>query len=125
MAEANLTYTNLVANGSVEVNNGAGQAFEADGHRLANAIPERTLFRVENASGGAANITVAAGDNPPAVAAGQGALTVSAMADNDITYIGPFESGRFLQDDGSMLITPSTEGDGGGRITAFLLPRAT
>lgn len=125
MAEAALSYTNLVANGpSADLNIGSGTAFEADGMRISDAEPERTILRIENASGGAATITVSAGDNPPAHAAGQGNISSGAMADNDILYMGPFESGRVLQSDGSMLITPSTEGDGGGRITALLIPRS-
>ncbi|HYC32124.1 MAG TPA: hypothetical protein VEB59_07510 [Gemmatimonadales bacterium] len=125
MAEAALSYTNLVANGaSADLNNGAGTAFEGDGMRIADAHPERTVLRIENASGGAATILVKAGDNPPAPAAGLGDISSGAMADNDILYMGPFESGRVLQDDGSMLIVPSTEGDGGGRVVALLLPRA-
>lgn len=125
MAEVELPYTELVANGqSADLNLGAGTAFEGDGMRIADAQPEHTILRVENASGGAATITVAAGPNPPALAGGLGDFTGASLADNDIAYIGPFESGRFLQADGSMLVTPSTEGDGGGRITALLVPKA-
>lgn len=124
MAEVALPYTALVANGqSADVNNAAGVAFETDGMRIADADPEHTLLRVENASGGAATITVKAGAYPPAIAAGLGDYTGPSLADNDIAYLGPFESGRFLQADGSMLIVPSTEGDGGGRIVALRIPR--
>jgi hypothetical protein len=125
MAEVALPYTNLVANGqSADLNIGAGTAFEGDGMRIADADPEHTILRVENASGGAVTIDVAAGPNPPALAGGLGDLTGGSLADNDIAYLGPFESGRFLQADGSMLVTPSGEGDGGGRILALRIPRA-
>ncbi|MFV2094832.1 hypothetical protein ACFHW1_04985 [Micromonospora sp. LOL_014] len=125
MAIVALPYTSLVANGqSADLNNGAGTAFEGDGMRISDAVPERTILRVENASGGAVTVTVSAGDNPPALAAGLGDFTTTSLADNDIAYLGPFESGRFLQADGSMLVTPSAEGDGGGRITALLVPKA-
>lgn len=62
-----------------------------------------------------------AGDNPPALAAGQGDLAVI-VAFGTVQLIGPFESGRFLQNDGSMMIESTTTT---GTITALRVPRNT
>ena len=69
----------------------------------------------------ALTLTVKAGDHPPALAAGQGDLAVT-VAFGTVQFIGPFESGRFVQSDGSMLIESTTTT---GTITAFKVPRNT
>ncbi|MFG3050328.1 hypothetical protein ACGFZP_05140 [Kitasatospora sp. NPDC048239] len=93
-----------------------------NGHSIAKAVPELTVLRVAvGATGG--NITVKAGTYPPAIAAGQGDLVVN-VASNTISWIGPFESGRFLQNDGSMLIDVAAAVVP-GTITALRVPRNT
>lgn len=61
------------------------------------AKPELMLIRVTNTEGSTNTVTIKAGDNPPAIAAGLGDLVVTVAATSGVQYIGPFESGRFLQ----------------------------
>lgn len=75
-----------------------------NGVTVANAKPEQMLIRCTNTEGSTNVLTVQAGDNPPALRAGQGALTVTLAATTGVQYFGPFESDKVLQDDGSMSI---------------------
>jgi hypothetical protein len=133
MARTAVAYSNLVANGNiaetaltvVATNAGVG-----NGHVLpaaaasgsAKAVPELTILRVvAGATGGV--VTVKAGTNPPALAAGQGDLAVT-VANSATQWIGPFESGRFIQPDGTILVDVATAFVP-GTITAFRVPRGT
>jgi hypothetical protein len=92
----------------------------APGHPDAGAVPELTVLRLVAGSTGG-NVTVKAGTQPLAIAAGQGDLVVAVGASATV-WIGPFESGRFLQSDGSMLVDVATAYVA-GTITAFKVPR--
>ncbi len=128
MAPVALTYSNLAANSNLADPAGTSSASGAgNGVRVPSisaganrAFPELTLLRVNNASGGSGTVTVKAGAYPPAIAAGQGDLTVT-VANAATQWIGPFESGRFLQADGSLLVENSVA----MTITAFKVPRNT
>ncbi len=115
----------LVANGNL---NGATGATTIDSTLVTNGVvvtsahPERTLIRVTNTEGSTNTVTVNAGDNPPALAAGGGALVVTVAATTGVRYIGPFESGRFLQSDGTIEI--DFESGMTGAIDVLLLPRS-
>jgi hypothetical protein len=87
---------------------------------VVTSLPELTLLRVSNASGGSGTLTVKAGAQPLAVAAGQGDLAVT-LANTSTQWVGPFESGRFVQPDGSMIIESSVV----MTVTAFKVPRNT
>lgn len=129
MARTAVAYSNLVPNGDIA--DPAGTATNAgvgNGHVIptagpnAKSVPELTLLRVvAGATGG--NVTVLAGTNPPAIAAGQGNLVV-AVGNTATRWIGPFESGRFLQSDGTILVDIATAFVA-GTITAFRVPRNT
>jgi hypothetical protein len=131
MARTVVAYSNLVPNGNLP--DPAGTATNAgvgNGHVLpavaaagsAKSVPELTLLRVTaGATGGV--VTVKAGTNPPSLAAGQGDLAVT-VANSGTQFIGPFESGRFIQPDGTMLVDIAT-GFVAGTITAFRFPRNT
>lgn len=68
--------------------------------------------------GGAAdNITITAGDRPPAQLQGQGNLTIT-MAASDVKYI-TLESGRFEQNDSTIKGTVAANAT---KMIAFLLP---
>ena len=68
--------------------------------------------------GGAAdNITITAGDSPPAQLQGQGNLTIT-MAASDVKYI-TLESGRFEQNDSTIKGTIAADAT---KMIAFLLP---
>jgi hypothetical protein len=125
MARTAVAYSNLLPNSSVAdasltavtLNPGTG-----NGHTIAAAVPELTILRVAvGATGG--NVTIKAGTNPPAAAATQGDLVV-AMTANTISWIGPFESGRFIQNDGTMLVDVAAAVVP-GTITALRVPRNT
>ncbi|KAB2344875.1 hypothetical protein [Actinomadura rudentiformis] len=123
MARTALAYTALLPNGGISdpagtaVNTGAG-----NGHVIARALPERTLLRVTNTHTAAHTVTIKAGAYPPAFAAGQGDLSVTVPA-SGAAFIGPLESGRFLQNDGS-LIVEVPDAAHTGNITALRIPGA-
>jgi hypothetical protein len=64
---------------------------------------EEYLFSITQTDASARVATIVAGDNPPALSAGQGDLTQS-MAQNEVWEISGLESGRFLQNDGTLHI---------------------
>lgn len=124
MARTEATVTELTANSStddpagVALNAGAG-----NGHFVQNVPLEQLYLEIEvtNVAGG--DITVLAGDNPPALDAGQGDLVVT-FAQNDVKLLGPFTSARFVQagaDDGRLHVDVATGVT--GTIKAFHLPR--
>ncbi|MDT0270262.1 hypothetical protein RM844_28725 [Streptomyces sp. DSM 44915] len=123
MATTQLTYTDLLPNGGVAQPAGTTLvAAPTDNMQLANSRPELTVLRVTNTGGSALTLTVKAGTYPPAIAAGQGDLEVTVAATSGVQLVGPFESGRFVQGDGSMLIESSATT---GTIAALLIPRNT
>lgn len=90
----------LVPNGNLIGSTGSttiDAALVTAGVVVDNAKPELMLIRVTNTEGSTNTVTIAAGDNPPALAAGLGSLVVTVAATTGVQYIGPFESGRFLQ----------------------------
>lgn len=127
MARTAVAYSSFTYNATTA--DPAGTALNAgvgNGHVVpaagpgAQSEPEKTLLRVVvGATGG--NITVKAGTQPLAIASGQGDLVV-AVANSATAWIGPFDSGRFLQADGSMLVDVAA-GVVPGTITAFKVPR--
>lgn len=122
MATTDVAYSNLVANSSlVQPAGTALVAAPTNNMRIVDAVPEYTVLRVSNTDDDTdLDLTVKAGDNPPALAAGQGDLVVT-VAFGTVRFIGPFESGRFIQSDGSMLIEAETTT---GAITALRIPRS-
>lgn len=124
MARTALAYATLVANGNLAdpagtaTTAGAGNGVQVPATSGGGAEPEKTILRVANASGGSGTCTIKAGDLPLALASGQGDLVVT-VANSSTAWIGPFESGRFLQDDGSMLVDSSVV----MTVTAFKVPR--
>lgn len=121
MPRTAVPYSNLVANGLFADPTGT-TADPTNGHAIAASEPERTLLRVKNTDTSAHNVTVKAGTYPPALASVQGDLVVSCPASSTI-WIGPFESGRFIQKDGALNVDLAAST--AGTVTAFLTPRAT
>ena len=128
MAKAALAYNNLVSNsnladptGTASVA-GAGNGFSIPdvSPNRRQSLPEFTLLRVANASGGSGTISVLPSTNPPNVAGGQGALTVT-VANSTTQWVGPFESNRFIQSDGSLQVETSVV----MTVTAFRVPATT
>lgn len=92
-----------------------------NGVTIASAKPERLVIRVANTEGSTNTVTVRAGDNPPALRGGQGDLVTTVAATSGVQYLGPFESDKVLQDDGSISI--DFESGMTGSIDALYLPR--
>ena len=65
---------------------------------------EELFIVVNNTFAGTKAVTVKAGANPPALSAGQGDLTVTCAASTNGIPIGPLESARFIQADGTVNI---------------------
>ncbi|WP_157253205.1 hypothetical protein [Nonomuraea typhae] len=126
MARTAVAYRNLVANSSL---NGATGPTTVDSTLVTNgvvvnaAVPELTVIRVTHTDATAHDFILRAGDYPPAWAAGQGDLTVEVAATSGVRYFGPFESGRFLQSDGTMHIDFET--GFAGSIDILKVPRGT
>lgn len=130
MARAALAYSATVPNSSLAdpagtaTVAGAGNGLQIPSvptpPAVVHSFPELTLLRVSNASGGSGTVTVKAGSQPLAIAAGLGDLTVT-VANSATTWLGPFESGRFEQPDGSMIIESSVV----MTVTAFKVARNT
>ncbi|MFJ3597905.1 hypothetical protein ACIPRU_15480 [Streptomyces sp. NPDC090126] len=122
MATTQIPYTSLVPNGGIAQPAGTTTVVAPTNNmQISDAFPELTLLRVVN-TGAEQDITIKAGDMPPALAAGQGDLVVTVAATTGVQFIGPFESGRFVQSDGSMLIECETTG---ATIAALRIPRNT
>lgn len=115
--------TPLVPNSSIA--QPAGTAIDATNHHVINnADPELMVLRITNTHGSVHPVTIKAGANPPAVAAGQGDLVLAAIAaTTGVALAGPFESGRFLQADGSLRI--DIDAGHTGTITCLRVPRNT
>lgn len=121
MARTAVPYSNLLPNaGLADPAGTAVVAAAGNGGQVANAFPELTVFRVSNASGGSGTATLLAGSQPVAIASGQGPLTVT-VANSATQWIGPVESGRFVQNDGSLILETSVA----MTVTAFRVPRNT
>ena len=113
MARTNLPLTTMTPNGAVL--NNAGTAIDAaNGMTIAlpsNAIPaspdaEQLLLYVQNTFAGTKTVIVRAGtSNPPAFRGGLGDLTSGNLtASTGTAFIGPFDSARFVQSDGSVSV---------------------
>jgi hypothetical protein len=109
MARVALTPTALVANGGVADPAGtASVAGAGNGFSIAPIISNNVnlWLRAANASGGSGTISVLAGSQPSAQSSGLGPVTVT-VANSATQWIGPFDSSRVQQPDGSLLIETS------------------
>lgn len=135
MARTNLPLSKFLANNSTGLADPAGTAVDvANGMNIAlasTAIPSQAgaanlVIRFNQTFAGSKNIIIRAGNgldtgNPPAFRQSLGDLTVA--ANNATVWVGPLESSRFVQKDGSINVdfSSGTTGD----VTAFLLPKNT
>lgn len=125
---ANLTVTPLVANaglarpGGDTINtDGTVPILAADLH----GATDRLLIEVTNDDTlHGLNVTVVHGQNPPAVRESLGSLTV-ALAASAVRLIGPLESARFIQADGTLDVAFATVGGTtAATVRCYLLPEA-
>lgn len=127
MARTALVPRALVANGNLIGSTGSttiDATLVTNGAVIDACKADRTILRVTNTEGSTNTVTIKAGDNPPALGQGLGDLVVTVAATTGVQYIGPFESGRFIQggaDVGDMHI--DFESAMTGTIDALLLPR--
>jgi hypothetical protein len=123
MARTALTVTTLTANtAAADVLASAGVAIDAtNSHVLTVAHPlDSYIIRINNTTAATKVATIKAGDASPADAAGQGDLAVSCTQDQ-VKFVGPLESARFIQNDGTLLIDIASAMT--GFITVFRVPR--
>ncbi len=66
---------------------------------------DRVIFVVNNTAAANLVATVLAGDNPPAFRAGLGALSSGNIAQNGTTILGPLDTARHIQNDGTIGVT--------------------
>ena len=124
---AKLTVTPLTVNGNAL--RGAGDAIDTSGTVPVAAADYggamgRLLIEVTEDNVRALTVTVLHGDNPPAVREVLGDLAV-AVAQNTTRVIGPLESARFMQDDGTIQVTfTGTGGAATCHVRTYLLPKA-
>lgn len=110
MARTNLPLTALAPNSSiaapagtnVDATNGMNVQIVTNGIPAAYSLAD-VFLQVTNSAASAKTVTVRAGSNPPAFRAGLGDLAVSVNASATV-FIGPLESARFAQVDGSLNI---------------------
>jgi hypothetical protein len=119
MARTAVAVTDLTA--ATSVADPAGTTADAtNGHVITGTRPEVLVLRVKNTTGGALNAIVRAGTFPIAESSGQGDLTVSVGAGATV-FIGPLESARFLQNDGSVNV--DLQATFTGTVTGFKVNR--
>jgi hypothetical protein len=110
MARVTLTPTALVPNGGVADPAGtasvagAGNGFTVPGNTARSNLS--LWLRATNASGGSGTISILAGSQPSAISSGQGPVTVT-VANSSTQWIGPVDSSRVQQSDGSLSIETS------------------
>lgn len=66
---------------------------------------DRCFLRVTNTAAANLTVSVNAGDSPPAWRKALGAFTTGNIAQNATQYLGPFETARFKQSDGTLEFT--------------------
>lgn len=125
MPRTALTPRNLVKNGNLIGSTGSttiDSTLVTAGATVANAKCERMIIRATNTEGSTNTVTIKAGDTPsPALRAGQGDLVVTLAATTGVQFIGPIESDKYLQDDGSISI--DFESGMTGAIDVLYMPR--
>lgn len=102
---SSITVTALAANSSTA--RPAVQTIDTDGTVPVSAggAMDRLIFEFVNAAAAAVTITIKGGDNPPSPLSQDLAIALTATGGATPAVIaGPFESARFLQDDGSVNI---------------------
>jgi hypothetical protein len=127
MPRTAVPYSNLVPNteladpAGTAVTSGAGNGAQVNATSGARSVPELTILRLANASGSTGTATVLAGTSAAFVAAGQGNYTSTNILTATTRWLGPFESNRFMQSDGSIIVETTQN----MTVTAFRVPRNT
>jgi len=127
MARTNLPLSTLVPNGVIDIPAGTtiDQANGMNVQLPTTAIPaapgmDNLFLYVATTNGADKNVIIRAGVNPPAFRSSMGDLTVVAHTASGGGVVGPLESARFAQADGSINIDFASGIT--GKITAFIRP---
>jgi hypothetical protein len=122
MADTAVHVTSMTVNTALA--NPAGTAIvAANTHTITpTRATGKVLIRVTNTTASEKIATITVGDNPPADAAGQGVVTITLAAGDSTPTIGfiVVESARFIQNDGTIVITVASGMT--GFIEAIQLP---
>lgn len=118
LAYSALNYSTAIADPTgTAIASGAGNGGQLPQAATGGVVPEQTIFRVSNASGGAGTVSVLPGTSPLNT---PGSLVLTAaVANGATTWLGPFGSDRFAQSDGSLIVESSVA----VTVTAFRMPR--
>lgn len=120
MARTAVTVTTLTANTAQA--EPAGTTADPTNDHIVEGVPlEELVLRIANTNGSDRVATILAGDNPPALSAGQGNLEITVPATSGVRWVGPLSSARFAQADGSLHIDLATSF--AGTVTAYRIPR--
>lgn len=84
---------------------------------LGNTPLEDVVIVFANTNGSDRVATILAGDNPPALSAGQGDLAITVPATSGVMCVTNLESARYLQSDGTVNIDLAASFD--GTVTAY------
>lgn len=128
MARTAITLRTFLANDTTSLPDPTGDVIDqANGMNLALAdtgipvskLARQIILRVHNTAAAPHNVIIRAGAYPPAFRKDLGDLTV-AVTNATTKWVGPLESARFAQSDGS--INVDFDASFTGDITAFLVP---
>jgi hypothetical protein len=122
MARTAVTPVAVAANAGTDVKSATVSVAldPTNGHSIAtNGRTGRYLIHVKNTAAGAKNITVLAGDNPPAWMAGVGNLVVAVALTSGEQMI-VVEAARFAQSDGAIHV--DVEAATTGTIAVYQVP---
>lgn len=121
MARTAVTVTTLTA--GTDVAESAGTAADpTNDHVVTVDFPLEDLLLVfKNTNGSDRVATIVAGDNPPALSAGQGNLAITVPATSGVKMITGLESARFIQSDGTLHIDLATSF--AGTVHAYRCPK--
>lgn len=123
MARTALTALVSTGDSSTAVTSVALDATDSHVFTPTHPLNEYVLI-VTNTTSSTKTVTIKAGDSPPADAAGQGDLVVSFTAGNvtpQVKTIGPLESARFMQNDGTVNVDVAASMT--GTVTLLRVPR--
>jgi hypothetical protein len=124
MADTAIVNSTLSKTDVLNVKIGQGTALDAANTMVITPTGplEEMVILITNTEGSTNVVTVKAGDNPPADAAGQGDLVLTTIAaTTGHVILPPLSSSRFLQDNGTLRIT--VEAGMTGFIQAIQMPQ--
>lgn len=120
MARTNVPLQAFVANS--ELADPTAVAIDATNQHVIPAVgqSQRIVLRIKNTFAGSKAVTIKAGDSVPGFRSGLGDLTITLATQNLTKWVGPLESARFIQDDGTISVDVAASMT--GEITAFQWP---